>query len=150
MFETPFVFVDIETNGGSGERGRIIEIAAIKVQYGEVIESFQTLVNPGSGIPRWITTLTGIQPGDLAEAPYFEDIATQVYEFLNDSVFVAHNVLFDYSFIRRELAAAGYRYNPKLFCTVKMSRALYPEHRGHSLEKIIQRHGLLTQHRHRA
>ena len=150
MFETPFVFVDIETNGGSGERGRIIEIAAIKVQYGEVIESFQTLVNPGSGIPRWITTLTGIQPGDLAEAPYFEDIATQVYEFLNDSVFVAHNVLFDYSFIKRELAAAGYRYNPKLFCTVKMSRALYPEHRGHSLEKIIQRHGLLTQHRHRA
>ena len=78
MFETPFVFVDIETNGGSGERGRIIEIAAIKVQYGEVIESFQTLVNPGSGIPRWITNLTGIQPSDLAEAPYFEDIATQV------------------------------------------------------------------------
>ena len=69
MFETPFVFVDIETNGGSGERGRIIEIAAIKVQYGEVIDSFQTLVNPGSGIPRWITSCIRISGVNSAGNP---------------------------------------------------------------------------------
>lgn len=63
---------------------------------------------------------------------------------------MAHNVLFDYSFLKRELKAAGFTFTPKLFCTVKMSRALFTEHSGHSLQKIIERHGLVTQNRHRA
>lgn len=150
MFEIPFVFVDIETNGGNGERGRIIEIAAIKVLDGQIVDAFESLVNPGTSIPSWITALTDIQPKDLVGVPYFEDIADQLYQFVDGCVFAAHNVLFDYSFVKREFAAAGYRYSPKLFCTVKMSRALYPEHRGHSLEKIIQRHRIATSNRHRA
>lgn len=150
MFEGNAVFVDIETNGGSGPRGRVIEVAAIKVSHGEIVDSFTSLVNPGSDVPYWITKLTGIMSADLIDAPYFEDIATQLYEFMNDSIFVAHNVLFDYSFLKREFAAAGYDFKPKLFCTVKMSRALWPEHRGHSLEKIITRHGISFAARHRA
>lgn len=150
MFEGDAVFVDIETNGGNGARGRITEVAAIKVVGGEIIDSFTTLVNPGSDIPYWITKLTGITNHDLVDAPYFEDIAAQLYEFMNGAVFVAHNVLFDYSFLKREFMAAGYSFTPKLFCTVKMSRALWPEHRGHSLEKIITRHGIAFTARHRA
>ena len=150
MFEGNAVFVDIETNGGSGPRGRIIEVAAIKVSHGEIVDSFTSLVNPGSDVPYWITKLTGITSADLIDAPYFEDIATQLYEFMNDSIFVAHNVLFDYSFLKREFTAAGFDFKPKLFCTVKMSRALWPEHRGHSLEKIITRHGIGFAARHRA
>lgn len=145
-----FVFVDIETNGGSGERGRVIEVAAIKVQGGEIIESFQSLINPGSTIPYWITNLTGIDNNDLSGAPYFHEIADQLYSFLEDSIFVAHNVLFDYSFLKREFAQCDYRFVPKLFCTVKMSRALFPEHKGHSLQKIIERHNLAPSSRHRA
>ena len=61
-----FVFVDIETNGGSGERGRVIEVAAIKVEDGKIIDEFQSLINPGSSIPHWITRLTGITPNHLA------------------------------------------------------------------------------------
>lgn len=146
----PFVFVDIETNGGSGVRGRVIEVAAIKVEDGTIVDTYQTLINPGSDIPYWITTLTGITTEDVAQAVFFNDIAQQLYEFIDGGIFVAHNVLFDYSFLKREFAAAGYTFTPKLFCTVKMSRALYPEHKGHSLQKIIERHNLSPTHRHRA
>ncbi len=150
MFEGNAVFVDIETNGGNGPRGRVIEVAAIKVAGGEIVDTFTSLVNPGSDVPHWITRLTGITNSDLVDAPYFEDIAAQLYDFMTGSIFVAHNVLFDYSFLKREFAVAGYDFRPKLFCTVKMSRALWPEHRGHSLEKIITRHSITFAARHRA
>lgn len=145
-----FVFVDIETNGGSGEHGRVVEVAAIRVFEGKIVDTYQTFINPGGNIPHWITNLTGITNADVAQAPYFDDVATELFEFMQGSIFVAHNVLFDYSFLKREFAAAGLAFTPKLFCTVKMSRALYPEHSGHSLQKIIERHNLVTQNRHRA
>ncbi len=150
MEQREFVFVDIETNGGNGPRGRVIEVAALRVRGGEVVDTYQTLINPGSEIPHWITNLTGITDHDLVDAPYFADIAAALYRFMEGAVFVAHNVLFDYSFLKREFAACDLRFAPKLFCTVKMSRALYPEHRGHSLQKIIDRHSLVTAARHRA
>ncbi len=150
MFEGPAAFVDIETNGGNGDRGRITEIAIIRVEGGEVVDEFVSLVNPGSPIPHWITSLTGITNADVASAPYFDDIADDVNRILSGAVFVAHNVRFDYSFVKRQLEAAGYPFRPKLFCTVRMSRALYAEHKGHSLEKIIARHGISVNGRHRA
>jgi DNA polymerase-3 subunit epsilon len=148
--EGSYVFVDIETNGGNGPRGRIIEVAALKVVDGDIVDSYTSYINPASTIPHWITSLTGITSSDLVDAPYFEDIAAQLYEFMDGSVFVAHNVMFDYSFLKREFQNTGYKFAPKLFCTVKMSRALYPEHRGHSLEKIIARHDIAVGARHRA
>jgi len=150
MFESPAVFVDIETNGGNGEGGRITEIALIRVEKGEIVDEYATLVNPGSPIPYWITTLTGITNDDLVTAPYFDEIAADVNRILEGAIFVAHNVRFDFSFVKRQLEASGYTFRPKLFCTVRMSRALYPEHRGHSLEKIINRHGIQVHGRHRA
>ena len=150
MFEHPAVFVDIETNGGSGDRGRITEIALLRVEDGELVEEYQTLINPGSPIPYWITRLTGITNDDVADAPYFDEVAGEIYRILEGAIFVAHNVRFDYSFVKRQLEALGYAFRPKLFCTVRMSRALYVEHKGHSLEKIIARHGIETDARHRA
>jgi DNA polymerase III subunit epsilon len=150
MFDTPAVFVDIETNGGNGDRGRITEIALIRVEDGEVTEEYTTLINPGTPIPYWITKLTGISDGDVQDAPYFDEVAADIYRILEGAIFVAHNVRFDYSFVKRQLEAVGYIYRPKLFCTVRMSRALYIEHKGHSLEKIIARHGIATDARHRA
>lgn len=150
MFESDAVFVDIETNGGNSERGRVIEVAAIKVSGDEIIDTFTSLINPGGDIPYWITKLTGITTSDVIDAPYFDDIADQLYQFLDGAIFVAHNVLFDYSFLKREFAAHGFDFHPKLFCTVKMSRALWPEHTGHSLEKIIARHQIPVSARHRA
>lgn len=150
MFDGPAVFVDIETNGGNGERGRITEIAVIRVENGEVTDEYVSLVNPGSPIPHWITRLTGITNADLVDAPYFDDIADDLHKIMDGAIFVAHNVRFDYSFIKRQLEAGGRVFRPKLFCTVRMSRAMYPEHRGHSLEKIIHRHKIAVNGRHRA
>ncbi len=150
MFSEPVVFVDIETNGKLGAEGRIIEIGVIRVEGGEITETFQSLINPGGSIPVWIERLTGITNNDLADAPYFGDIAESLKRLLVGAIFVAHNVRFDYSFLKFHFKAIGHDYKPKLFCTVRMSRALYPEHQGHSLEKIIKRHGIFATYRHRA
>jgi DNA polymerase III subunit epsilon len=150
MFEGPAVFVDIETNGGNGESGRITEIALLRVEGGEITEQFSSLVNPGAPIPYWITKLTGITNSDLAQAPYFDDIAENVHRIMEGAIFVAHNVRFDFSFVKRQLESCGYVFRPKLFCTVRLSRAIYPEHKGHSLQKIIERHSIEVNDRHRA
>jgi len=150
MFESPSVFVDIETNGGNGDRGRITEIAVIRVENNTIVDEFTSLVNPGSPIPYWITKLTGITNADLADAPRFEAIADELARIMDGAIFVAHNVRFDYSFVKRQLEASGHSFRPKLFCTVRMSRAMYPEHKGHSLAKIIDRHGIKVTARHRA
>ena len=150
MFTQPAVFVDIETNGQMGAEGRIIEIAIIRVESGKITDEFQSLINPGSSVPAWIERLTGISNNDLASAPYFDDVAESIKRIVDGAIFVAHNVRFDYSFLKSHFKAIEHDYRPKLFCTVRMSRALYPEHRGHSLEKINRRHGIAAKNRHRA
>lgn len=150
MFSQPVVFVDIETNGQMGSSGRIIEIGILRVENGEITDTFASLVNPGSSVPVWIERLTGITNRELADAPYFDELADEIQKLLDGAIFVAHNVRFDFSFVKSHLKALDITYNPKLFCTVRMSRALYPEHKGHSLEKIIARHNITTGARHRA
>lgn len=150
LYGEPVVYVDIETSGGSYARSKIIEIAAIRVEGGQVVREFKTLLNPGTAIPYWITKLTGITNGDVVDAPYFEDIAYELNDVLDNAIFIAHNVRFDYGYVKRQLEAQGSSYNPKLLCTVRLSRALYKEHKGHSLEKIIARHNLAVNGRHRA
>jgi len=151
MFDEPVVFVDIETNGGmAGARGRITEIAAIRVEDEAVADTFSSLVNPGGPLPAWITDLTGISDADLVQAPYFDEIAESLKGIFAGAIFAAHNVHFDYSFLQDHFARLGFDYRPKLFCTVRLSRALYPELKGHSLEKLIQRHNLVVDARHRA
>lgn len=150
MFNEPVVYVDIETTGGSYRTSRIIEIAVIRVENDEIVETLKTLVNPGSPIPYHITNLTGITSNDVADAPFFEDIAEQLQSVLSGAVFIAHHVRFDYSFIKRELELCSIRYNPRMLCSVRLSRALYPGVTGHSLEAIIKRFNIPTAARHRA
>lgn len=150
MFEYPVVFVDIETTGGSFRNSRVLEVAAIRYENGEVVREFNTLLNPESYIPPEITRLTGIRESDTTDAPTFADIAQQLAEIMNGAVFIAHNVRFDYSFLKNEFALCSMNFSPKLLCTVRLSRALYAAHRGHSLAKLIERHSIQVQSRHRA
>ena len=150
MFDYPVVFVDIETTGGSYRNSRVLEVAAIRYENGESIKEFTTLIDPDTHIPASITTLTGIRAADVVGAPRFEDIADELFEVLDGAVFVAHNVRFDYSFLKNEFALAGMAFSPKLLCTVRLSRALYAENKGHSLAKLIERHNIPVLARHRA
>lgn len=150
MFQFPTVFVDIETSGGSWRSSRVIEVAAIRYENGKVTGQFQSLINPGQSIPYYITRITGLTDGDVAYAPTFGDISHELHVLMKGAVFVAHNVRFDYSFLRNEFELSGLDFKPKLLCTVRLSRALYAEHQGHSLQKLIERHGLSVDSRHRA
>lgn len=150
MFEYPVVFVDIETTGGSYRNSRVLEVAAVRYENGVVTQEFNTLINPESYIPSMITSLTGISESDIVDAPVFADIARELKEIMEGAVFIAHNVRFDYSFLKHEFELLGMNFSPKLLCTVRLSRALYWNVKGHSLAVLIERHNIPVFDRHRA
>ena len=150
MFDYPVVFVDIETTGGSYRTSRVLEVAAIRYENGEVVDEFSSLINPERHIPSVITSITGITEADIVGVPVFSDIADRFAEIMSGAVFVAHNVRFDYSFIKNEFALLGMPFTPKLLCTVRLSRSLYKAEQGHSLAKLIARYDIPFLNRHRA
>ena len=145
-----FVMLDLETTGGNAVHDRITEIAAVRVEDGLVVERWSTLVNPGVRIPPFIQNLTGITDAMVEDAPSFEAVAGTLLALLDGAVFVAHNVRFDHGFVVNELQRLDQRLKAKTLCTVRLSRKLYPQHKSHGLDAIMQRHGLHTMARHRA
>lgn len=150
VFDAPLVFVDIETNGLNAVRGRVIEVAAIRVEAGKVVQTFRSLIDPEIDVPYYITDLTGITSDDLKGAPTFDKVADELRAVLDGAVFVAHNVQFDYSFLQQEFARLDVPFLSKRICTVKLSRALYPQEKGHKLQDLILRHDFSFTARHRA
>jgi DNA polymerase-3 subunit epsilon len=150
MFDYPVVYVDIETTGGSARSSRVLEVAAIRVEPGGETREFSTLVDPETYVPANITSITGITSADIVGAPKFNDIADELSDIMNGAVFIAHNVRFDYSFLKMEFARLGIDFSPRLLCTVRLSRALYKLEKGHSLAKLIERHEIPVLDRHRA
>jgi DNA polymerase-3 subunit epsilon len=145
-----YVMLDLETTGGNAVHDRITEIAAVRVEHGVETARWSTLVNPGVRIPPFIQALTGISDAMVADAPGFDEVAHTLLELLDGAVFVAHNVRFDHGFVLNELARLDLALKVKTLCTVRLSRKLYPQHKGHGLDAILQRHGLHTVSRHRA
>jgi len=145
-----YVVLDLETTGGNATQDRITEIAAVRIDNGVETARWSTLVNPGVRIPPFIQSLTGITDAMVEDAPTFAQVSKQLLELLDGAVFVAHNVRFDHGFVANELARLDVTLKVKTLCTVRLSRRLYPQHKGHGLDAILQRHGLQTQARHRA
>lgn len=145
-----FVMLDLETTGGSAAHDRITEIAMVRVENGAVTARWSSLVNPGQPIPPFIQSLTGISDAMVAEAPRFAEVLPQVKGLLQGAVLVAHNVRFDHGFLAHEMERAGDLLNVQTLCTVRLSRALYPQFKSHGLDAISQRHGLHNEARHRA
>lgn len=150
MLSQSLSFVDIETTGTSTSFNRIIEIGILKVFKNRVIKKYQTLVNPESYLDPFIQNLTGISPFELEQAPTFNNIKDEVLEILKDSIFVAHNVRFDYGFIRQEFKRYGVTYTSKHFCTLKLSRLLFPEWKKYNLDTLIEKFKFQVKRRHRA
>lgn len=150
MIPKTLSIVDVETTGMSAERGRIIEIGIIRIENNKIVEEFSTLINPYTHIDPFILSMTGILPEDLQNAPSFYSVSKHIKKLLSDSVFVAHNVMFDYSFIKKEFERLEESFISKYCCSVKLSRHLYPHFRHHNLDAIIKRFKLNCQNRHRA
>lgn len=145
-----YVLLDLETTGGNAQRDRITEIAAVRVQDGCEVARWSTLVNPGTTIPPFIQQLTGIHDAMVADAPKFSEVGQHLLTLLDGAVLVAHNVRFDHGFLLSEFARMGVSLKVKTLCTVRLSRLLFPQAKGHGLDAIMQRHGITTQSRHRA
>lgn len=147
---TPLAFVDLETTGTSPRRHRVIEVGIVRVEGGEVVREYKTLVNPGELVPSFITGLTGISTAMLQGAPQFDDVAFEVAELLEGALFVAHNAPFDYGFLGEEFRRLGIEFSYPYLCTAKLSRELFPKEKQHNLESIIERYGFTFESRHRA
>ncbi|TKC91584.1 DNA polymerase III subunit epsilon [Trinickia terrae] len=147
--DTPIVFVDLETTGGSTSEHRITEIGVVEASP-QGVSRWSTLIDPQQPIPPFIQQLTGITDDMVRGAPTFEAVADDLFGRLDGKLFVAHNASFDRGFLRSEFRRAGLSFNPDVLCTVRLSRALYPAEKRHGLDALVERHGLVPSARHRA
>lgn len=147
-----FVVVDVETTGGAPARGdRLTEIAAIRVRGGEIVDSFESLVNPERLIPPMVTALTDITQEMVAGAPRFDDIAERLREVLEGAVFVAHNAGFDWRFLQAEFRRChGGRLDGQRICTLRLARRLHPELACRSLRALTEYYAISFDTWHRA
>lgn len=145
-----YAIVDIETTGGHASAGSITEIAIFIHDGKQIVQQYETLVNPGMPIPRYIQALTGITNEMVADAPSFEEVAQQVFTLLQGQIFIAHNVNFDYSFLKFQLDAAGYKLQSRKLCTVRLSRKVFPGFPSYSLGNLCRQLNINILQRHRA
>ena len=148
--EKLYAIVDIETTGGLVKRDKITEIAIVLHNGTEVIDQYQTLINPERSIPPYISDMTGITDDMVADAPLFCEVAKEIVLRTEGAVFVAHNARFDYGFLREEFSRLGYAYTRKQLCTVRLSKKMFPDLRSHSLENLIRHFSIKVKNRHRA
>jgi DNA polymerase-3 subunit epsilon len=148
--EQVYVVVDIETTGRRSASNRITEIAAVKMQHGEVLDRWQSLINPCRSIPRNITDLTGISNEMAADAPVFAEIAEDFRAFTEGAVFVAHNVRFDYSFIGDEYRRLQQTYQRPTLCSCAQMRKCYPGFKSYSLKNLCEKFEISLESHHRA
>ena len=146
----PLAFVDLETTGATATADRITEIGIVEVDADGSVREWQQLVNPGRPSPPFIEQLTGISNAMVADAPPFAAVAAETMKRLEGRLFIAHNARFDYGFLKNEFKRLGTTFRASVLCTVKLSRTLFPEHRRHNLDSLIERHALHAEARHRA
>lgn len=146
-----YAIVDIETTGGYAANNDITEVAIVLHDGRSVVKRYETLVKPSVAIPYHIQVLTGITHAMVANAPYFEEVAANIHDLLQGNVFVAHNVNFDYSFLKHHLHQAGFELDCSKLCTIRLSRKVFPENiPSYSLGNLCRHFGIVIENRHRA
>jgi DNA polymerase-3 subunit epsilon len=145
-----YAIIDIETTGGLVKRDKITEIAIVLHDGKQIVDRFESLVNPERSIPEYVSRITGITEEMVAEAPKFYEIAKTIVQMTEGAVFVAHNARFDYSFIREEFQRLGYTYSRRQLCTVRLARQVFPELEKFGLDALIRHFGIQIRNRHRA
>lgn len=147
--KSKFTIVDVETTG-SIRYGRMTEICIITVIDMKITDVYQSLINPETPIPRPITALTGISNEMVYDAPKFYEIAEIIEAKMKDAIFVAHNVNFDFGFLKKEFENVGKKFLKKKLCTVRLSRKLIPGLSSYSLSRLCKSVGISLKGAHRA
>lgn len=145
-----YVTLDLETTGLEPKKDRIIEIGAVKVRDGQVVEEFGTLVNPQMEISRRITELTGISNAMVEGKPCIREIIGQLVEFCGDLPLLGHNIRFDYSFVKHSAVNCGMTFEKKGMDTLKLARVLLPDLPSKSLQSLRVYYKLEQEEAHRA
>ncbi|MCS6929378.1 MAG: exonuclease domain-containing protein [Saprospiraceae bacterium] len=146
-----YAIVDVETTGGSARYERVIEIAIVLYDGRRIVDTFSTLLYPERSIPWNITRVTGITDEMVANAPRFFEVARRIVEMTREAIFVAHNVSFDYGFLREEFARLGYTYTCRQrLCTVRLARKVFPGLPSYSLDHLRVHFGIDSGRSHRA
>ena len=145
-----YAIVDIETTGGHAGANGITEIAIALHDGRQITDFYETLVNPLMPIPRYVQSLTGITNAMVSQAPLFDEVASKIFEMLRDRIFVAHNVNFDFSFVKHQLSQSGFHLDTKKLCTVRAGRTILPGFPSYSLGNLCRSLGINVENRHRA
>jgi DNA polymerase-3 subunit epsilon len=145
-----YAIVDIETTGSYASANGITEVAIHVFDGNKVVKKFESLINPLQPIPRYIQSFTGITDEMVASAPQFDEVAEDIFNILNENIFIAHNVNFDYSFLKSHLLRAGHDLKSKKLCTVRLSRRIFPGFPSYSLGNLCRSLEIDINNRHRA
>ncbi len=145
-----FAVTDIETTGGSPSANSITEVAVVLTDGKTIHDQYSTLVNPHRAIPHYITVLTGIDNEMVEDAPSFQEVAEKLKCFFKDAIFVAHNVNFDYSFLKAAFEYSGMSFNRPKLCTVRYTRKVFPGLSSYSLGAVCKYFGFNNDNPHRA
>ena len=149
-FDDEYVVFDIETTGFSSKNDKIIEIGAVKLKDGEIVDSFSTFVDPKVNIPYKITELTSITQNMVNGQPTIDEVLPKFMEFVGDSVLVAHNAAFDVGFIKKNLIDMGKTLKNPVMDTVPLARYLYPDLKKVKLNLVAKHLGISLENHHRA
>jgi len=145
-----YSIVDLETTGASAIYDRIVEVAVVGLVDGEVVEQFESLVDPATPIPPFITRLTGIGDKTVRGKPLFAAVAARVSDALGDGPLVAHNASFDEAFLRHAFTRVGQRLALPRLCTLRLARRLVPRLPSYRLDALATYFGIKVGRRHRA
>lgn len=145
-----YAIIDIETSGGNHATGKITEIAIYRHDGKKIVDEYITLINPEMKIDWYVKKLTGITDEMVATAPKFFEVAKRIVNITRGCIFIAHNVDFDYNFVRAEFRSLGFDYKRSKLCTVQLSRKLLPGKTSYSLGKLCDEIGIIVEDRHRA
>ena len=145
-----FAVVDLETTGGTARSHKVIEVAVVIFDGTKIVDTYSTLINPKKYVPPFITSLTGISNEMLEDAPTFEEVADLIFAKTEGMIFVAHNVNFDYSFLKQEFAILGTKFDRKKLCTVRLAKKILPGFSSYGLGSLTSRLGITIHDRHRA
>lgn len=143
QFPEEYVVIDIETTGLSPQWDEIIEVAALKILNGEIVDKYQTLLKPSFPVDPFISELTGITKKMLETAPIFDDIYQDLQHFIGDNILVGHNVNFDINFLYDEFESRNIILSNNFIDTMRISRRLFKDERHHRLSDLIQRHNII-------
>ena len=145
-----YVCVDLETTGCQSKWSKIIEIGAVKVRDGKVVDTFSRLINPGIHVPEYITELTGITDDMVMNEEGIEIVMPAFLDFAGDDILLGHNIRFDYGFLKQNAENLRLSFDRECIDTLKISRAVHKELESRSLENLCRYYDIIDENHHRA